>query len=398
MGKDIPRRAENQGGGRDDTGSSRWGKPQLKLPGMTPPASLMPPDYRNSLAKWYLAHHRKLPWRTRPTPYRVWVSEIMLQQTRVDVVIPYYRSFLRRFPSMAALARAPVEDVLEAWSGLGYYRRARMLHEGARHVVEQYGGRFPRDLKTAQTIPGVGRYTAGAILSIAYGIRAPILDGNVLRVLARVFGIEGDVHSGAARAQLWELAECAVEEGDPSTINQAQMELGALICAPKNPRCDECPLRGICIARAQGCVDRIPRVRARRAAVDVRCVVLLVRNGDRVLLRQRRDGELLPGLWDLPGTFLGNDGDRSHGLEIAKTIPMKVEIGERLGTVRHAVTYRRITLEIYESSSSQSKAPAGWRWCTIDEAAAMAISSPARKILTEWGEAARQWTYALARS
>jgi len=214
---------------------------------------------------------------------------------------------------------------------------------------------------------------------------------------ARVW-IDGDVHSGAARAQLWELAECAVEEGDPSTINQAQMELGALICAPKNPRCDECPLRGICIARAQGCVDRIPRVRARRAAVDVRCVVLLVRNGDRVLLRQRGDGELLPGLWDLPGTFLGNDGDRSHGLEIAKTIPMKVEIGERLGTVRHAVTYRRITLEIYESSSSQSKAPAGWRWCTIDEAAAMALSSPARKILTEWGEAARQWTYALARS
>ncbi|HET9885873.1 MAG TPA: A/G-specific adenine glycosylase, partial [bacterium] len=175
----------------------------------------------------------------------------MLQQTRVDVVVPYYARFLRRFPSMSALAKAPIEEVLEAWSGLGYYRRARMLHEGARHVVRQYGGRFPRDLKTAQTIPGVGRYTAGAILSIAYGERAPILDGNVLRVLARVFGVEGDVHSGAPRAQLWEFAEQAVEEGDPSKINQAQMELGALVCTPKNPKCDECPVCGICVARAR---------------------------------------------------------------------------------------------------------------------------------------------------
>lgn len=359
----------------------------------------MTPDYRNSLTKWYRAHHRKLPWRTRPTPYRVWVSEIMLQQTRVDVVIPYFRRFLRRFPSMAALAKAPIDEVLEAWSGLGYYRRARMLHEGARHVVEEYGGRFPRDLKTAQTIPGVGRYTAGAILSIAYGERAPILDGNVMRVLARVFGVEGDVHSGAARAELWRLAERAVEEGDPSTINQAQMELGALVCTPKNPRCEECLLRGICVARVRGWVDRIPQVRARRTAVQVSCAVLLVRNGvsstgeasdssDRVLLRQREQDELLPGLWDLPGTFSGNNGDQSHGLEIAKTIPLKITMGVRLGAIRHAVTYRRITLEVYEASSSHDRTPAGWRWCTLEEATTMALSSPARKILMKWGEVA----------
>jgi A/G-specific adenine glycosylase len=358
----------------------------------------MTPDYCNFLEKWYRANQRNLPWRTRTTPYRVWVSEIMLQQTRVEVVIPYYRRFLRRFPSMTGLAKAPIEEVLEAWSGLGYYRRARMLHEGARHVVEQFGGRFPRDLKTAQAIPGIGRYTAGAILSIAYGERAPILDGNVLRVLARVFGIKDDVHSGAGRARIWELATRAVEAGDPSTINQAQMELGALICTPKNPRCGECPLSGICIARARGWVERIPRVRPRRAAVDVSCAVLLVRNGDRVLLRQRCDGELLPGLWDLQGTFLGNDGDRSHGLEIAKSIPHDIQIGARLGKVRHAVTYRRITLEIHEASSAQERTPIGWRWCTLDEAASMALSSPARKILAKWGEAARtsQETFAFA--
>jgi A/G-specific adenine glycosylase len=273
-----------------------------------------------------------------------------------------------------------------------------MLHEGARHVVEQYAGRFPRDLKTAQTIPGIGRYTAGAILSIAYGERTPILDGNVLRVLARVFGVEDDVHSGAGRARLWELAARAVETGDPSTINQAQMELGALVCTPKNPRCDECPLHPICVARARGWMDRIPQVRQRRPAVDVRCAVLLVRNGDRVLLRQRSDGELLPGLWDLPGTFRGDDGDRSHGLEFAKSIPLEIRIGARLGTVRHAVTYRRITLEIYAGRSAQEIAIAGWRWCTLDEAHSMALSSPARKILAKWGKGARtsQETFAFA--
>lgn len=343
---------------------------------------------RDSLVAWYEENRRDLPWRRDPTPYRVWVSEIMLQQTRVDVVVGYYERFLARFPTVEALASAPLEEVLEAWSGLGYYRRARHLYEGARVVIAREGARFPTTVEEALELPGIGRYTAGAILSIASGVRAPILDGNVIRILARLFGVEGDPNRGSTKAKLWSLAERMVEAGEPGTVNQAMMELGALVCLPRGARCDDCPLAGACVARRTSRVDSLPTPTEKRASVDVACAVLLVRDEDRVLLRRRGPDELLPGMWDLPGAFGGVDGDRDRPLdETVAALPFCVEVGERLGVLRHGVTYRRITLEVVEARMTGRIAtlPEDFHWCTPIEAASKALSAPARKILAKWG-------------
>jgi A/G-specific adenine glycosylase len=352
-------------------------------------------EVRRALVRWYRRNARDLPWRRDPTPYRVWVSEIMLQQTRVETVVPYFRRFLGRFPDYRSLADASEEEVLEAWSGLGYYRRARALREGVRAVLERHGGEFPAGEREALALPGIGRYTAGAVRSIALGIRAPVVDGNVARVLARVFGVEGDVSRAPARPALWELAREAVERGDPGEVNQAQMELGALVCRPAAPECGRCPLARLCVAAREGRTRELPRLPPKRAPVPVRRTVLLVRRGGDVLLRRRPPGELLPGMWDLPGAFAGDDGDRSSGAEeAAALLPFPVEIAaEPLGSVTHAVTYRRITLDVREAlarGGRRAAAAAGTdgaelRWCRPADALERALSSPARRILRRWG-------------
>ena len=351
---------------------------------------------RAALVPWYRENARKLPWREDPSPYRVWVSEIMLQQTRVETVVPYFERFLERFPSLEALARASEEEVLEAWSGLGYYRRARALRAGAIRVLQEHGGSFPEDEKAALDLPGIGPYAAGAIRSIALGVRAPILDGNVTRILSRVFGIAGDVSKAAVRRVLWDVATSMVEADDPSDVNQAQMELGALVCTPVSPSCSECPLERHCVARRRGTVDRLPELPARRPTVDVRRVVLLVRHGDRVLLRQRRDEELSAGLWDLPGAFTGAEGDVSTGFDDAVSLlPFAIERGDELGRARHAVTYRRIALEVISATPalplrrSRRRGPDGARleWVEPSEALSRALSSPAREVLKRFGRA-----------
>jgi len=349
---------------------------------------------RRALVRWYRANARDLPWRRDPTPYRVWVSEVMLQQTRVETVVPYFERFLARFPDLEALAAAPEEAVLEAWSGLGYYRRARSLQAGARAVLERHRGEFPAGEPEALALPGVGPYTAGAIRSIALGLRAPIVDGNVTRVLARAFGVGGDVSKAATRRVLWETADRLVARGEPCEVNQAQMELGALVCRPVRPHCDRCPLETRCVARREGRIDELPVLPSRRAPVDVTRAVLLVRHRGRVLLRRRRGEELLPGLWDLPGAFTGGDGDRSsvpaHAVAL---LPFPVEVGPRLGTIRHGITYRRITLEVHEARPAAARrtrlrpGPDGAELTWADPRTALdrALSSPARRILRRWG-------------
>ncbi|MFN8177108.1 MAG: A/G-specific adenine glycosylase [bacterium] len=347
--------------------------------------------YRAALVPWYREAARDLPWRREPTPYRVWVSEIMLQQTRVETVIPYFERFLGRFPTIAALAAASDEAVLEAWSGLGYYRRARNLHAGAKEIVRRHAGRFPDDLRDVRDLPGIGRYTAGAILSIALGEREPIVDGNVTRVLCRVFGEAGDVSKAVTSKRLWRIAAEVVAEGPPAVVNQAQMELGALVCLPKRPRCAACPCAALCVARRTGRVDALPRLPAKRASVDVARAVLLVRSDGRVLLRRRREGEVSPGLWDLPGAFTGADGDRSTGVEDAVAIlPFPVDVGAKLGAIRHGVTYRRIVLDVYAATPRRRgredrllRGPDGAEltWHDVGEADGRALSSPARRIL-----------------
>lgn len=351
--------------------------------------------YRDALVPWYRATARDLPWRRDPTPYRVWVSEIMLQQTRVDTVLAYYDRFLARFPTAAALARASEEDVLEAWSGLGYYRRARALRVAAIAVEERHGGKFPRGGQAALDLPGIGRYTAGAIRSIAYGERAPILDGNVIRVLSRVFGIEGDAARAAVSRDLWSLAAAVVMRGDPSQVNQAQMELGALVCTPTAPACGECPLEALCVARRDGRVAELPMRPPKRATVKIARSVLLVRRGDRVLLRRRRESELLPGLWDLPGAFLGDDACPTASPEtVAERLPFDVKWGASVGRLRHAVTYRRIALDVHEASAfgavdaAKDRDGAELAWVPRADAVKRALSSPARRILKRWGSPA----------
>jgi A/G-specific adenine glycosylase len=336
----------------------------------------------------------------------VWISEIMLQQTRVEAVIPYFERFVKRFPDIRALASAREEEVLELWSGLGYYRRARSLHAAARVLVVRHDGKFPEDERDMLAIPGIGRYTAGAIRSIALGLRAPILDGNVTRVLARVFGIEGDVSERAVSGTLWSIAERAVARGIPSEVNQGQMEIGALVCRPVAPLCANCPLARFCTAFREKRVGELPELPRRRHTVHLRCTALLVRRGGEILLRRRLPGELLAGLWDLPGAFTGGQGDRPIALEdVVETLPFPVSCGEKLGTFRHAVTYRRIVLDVLEAVSleappreeSLSRRRRGGQgpraaplraadgaellFCTTEQALGKALSSPARRIL-----------------
>ncbi len=228
-----------------------------------------PEDLTRRLLDWYDASKRELPWRATADAYRVWVSEIMLQQTQVATVLPYYERFLAAFPTVSRLAEAPLDEVLRLWSGLGYYRRARSLHAAARVVVERHGGSFPSALEAALALPGVGRYTAGAVLSIAYGLRLPAVDANAERVLSRVFVIEGDTRVGPAKRDLHAIAAKTAPADRPGDHNQALMELGARLCTPRRPQCTECPLADLCQARASGMEERFPAPRPRTPIVRV---------------------------------------------------------------------------------------------------------------------------------
>jgi A/G-specific adenine glycosylase len=306
------------------------------------------PALRRRLVGWYRRARRDLPWRRTRDPYAIWIAEVMLQQTRVDTVIPYYERFLARFPDAPALAEAPLDAVLAAWSGLGYYARARNLHAAARVVAREHGGLLPREVSALQALPGIGRYTAGAIASIAFGERAPVLDGNVARVLARLFAVEGDPRSPAVARRLWDLASAMVAAGEPGEVNQALMELGALVCAPEAPDCHLCPLAP-CRARARGEPERFPERPPRRTVPEVHGVAALCAERGRVLLVRRPPGGLLGGLWELPG------GERRRGEEPARALARAlrerlgaaVAVGERAGSVKHVFTHRRLELTIY---------------------------------------------------
>ena len=262
----------------------------------------MSADFAQQVLRWFDRHGRRhLPWQQDINPYRVWVSEIMLQQTQVNTVIPYFERFMQRFPTVDALATAPLDDVLHHWSGLGYYARARNLHRAARQVCEQYGGVFPGDLEAMQALPGIGRSTAGAILSLASGQRQVILDGNVKRVLARFFGIEGWPGSSAVLRQLWQCADSLTPEKRVDHYNQAMMDLGATVCTRGRPACDSCPLAGDCVALASGRQQELPGRKPKKDLPRRAVRMLLVRDGSGGLLLERRPpAGIWGGLWSLP--------------------------------------------------------------------------------------------------
>jgi A/G-specific adenine glycosylase len=336
---------------------------------------------RHALLGWYGRNRRDLPWRRTDDPYRIWVSEVMLQQTTVRTATPYYEAFLRRFPSIGCLAEEPEEEVLAAWSGLGYYHRARNLHRGAQHVAERHGGRFPMRLEAALAVPGVGLYTASAILSIAHSQPLPVVDGNVRRVLARLLALRGPEYR--RDGPYYNRAEELLDRERPGDWNQALMELGATVCTPRRPACDACPLRTRCRARALGLVDELPERRPRRAPVDVRVAAALVEREGRVLLVRRPHGRLLGRMWEVPQTSLESRGLPDLARELEQRHGLRVVPGPLAVRARHAITFRRITLEGYRARLTPPLPtdPDRFLWARPDDVAALPVSSSTRKLL-----------------
>lgn len=334
-----------------------------------------------ALLAWYERQRRDLPWRRTRDAYAVWVSEVMLQQTTVKTALPYYERFLERFPTLAKLATATEEDVVAAWSGLGYYHRARNLHRGARHVQERHEGRFPRTLEAALAVPGIGLYTASAVLSIAHGQPLPVVDGNVRRVLGRLLALRGPEYR--RDAPYYNRADELLDRERPGDWNQALMELGATVCLPRKPACEACPLRRQCRALALGIVDELPEGRPRRAAVDVTVAAALVVKDGRVLLVRRPEGRLLGRMWELPQTSLESRGLPDLASELAERHGLRVVPGALAVRARHAITFRRITLEGYRSrlTGAQPADPERFLWARPEEVAALPVSSATRKLL-----------------
>lgn len=257
-------------------------------------------SFRRRLLRWYRDHGRQLPWRASADPYRIWLSEVMLQQTTVAAVVPYFRKFTIAFPDVQSLAAADLDNVLRHWEGLGYYSRARNLHRAAQMIVSQHDGRFPEDVATLQTLPGIGRYTAGAIVSFAFGRRAPILEANTERLYARLSGMLMDVGSNEGKKSLWAFADTLVSDVRPGDLNQALMDLGADICRPENPDCGSCPVSADCVAFLQGTQAVIPVRKPRVAVTPITECAIVLRVKNSFLLRRRAPGERWAGLWDFP--------------------------------------------------------------------------------------------------
>lgn len=302
-----------------------------------------------ALVDWFRDHARDLPWRRTDDPYRIWLSEVMLQQTRVDTVVDYYERFTRAYPTVESLAAAREQRVLKLWEGLGYYSRARNLHAAARWIVREGGGTFPRTADDLLALPGVGRYTAGAIASIAFGEPAPILDGNVKRVLARLFAIRDAIDRPATVERLWDLAARVVDRDDPGASNQALMELGALVCTPRSPRCDACPVARRCDARRRGLVDTVPVRTPRKPVPHHDIVAAVIARRGRFLFGQRPPGGLLGGLWEFPGGKVeaGESHDEALARELDEELGIRASVGPLVAAVDHAYSHFRITLHLY---------------------------------------------------
>jgi A/G-specific adenine glycosylase len=334
---------------------------------------------RAALLKWFKRAARDLPWRRTRDPYAIWVSEVMLQQTRVDTVLRYYDRFLEKFPTTHALADAAQDDVMAAWSGLGYYRRARLLHAGVREVVTRYEGVVPREAEARRALPGVGRYTAGAIGSIAFDAQEPIVDGNVARVLCRLHAIDTAPEDKRTQAFLWTEAEALAQGKQPGALNQALMELGATVCTKAAPLCASCPVQRFCDAHAQGRVTEIPRAKTRTAPKRWQLVALVATAGaaPKVLLT-RGDGSLFGGLWNLPML----DG---HGLAdaraLAEQLGATLQAPRPLGMVKHVLSHRAIELQLWYAQASQAPDGEARRLVAPDQLKALGVSQLTRKAL-----------------
>jgi A/G-specific adenine glycosylase len=352
--------------------------------------------WQQRLLRWFVREQRDLPWRRDRDPYHIWLSEAMLQQTQVATVVSYFERFVTALPTIKALAAAEEQEVLRLWEGLGYYRRARHLHRAARQIVSEHRGRFPKDVAACAALPGVGRYMVGAILSQAFDQRLPIVEANSKRVLCRLFAHTGDSKDPATQRWLWEKAEEVLPRRHVGDFNQALMELGALLCTPKTPRCSACPLSNACAARRGGLQESIPAPPAPPRIVEVREAAVVLRRGLRVLLVQRPDGGRWAGLWEFPHDELKRTETHEHGARrLARTLTgFHIGALEEVLTLRHGVTRFRITMVCFEAqarggnfrSSFYQKA----RWLRPEELTAYPVSSPQRRLANALRVAVRQ--------
>jgi A/G-specific adenine glycosylase len=317
----------------------------------------MPVPLATLLLDWYELNTRRLPWRDNPGSYTVWVSEVLLQQTQVETVIPYFERWMKRFPDVETLAAAELEEVLSVWEGLGYYRRARNLHKAAKMIVNEFGGEIPEDAKVLESLPGVGRYTAAAIASIAFGADAAALDGNIRRVFARVSNLGVPARSAEGERRLWELAQAYLPPGRGGDYNQALMDLGALICTPKLPDCPNCPLESICEARKLGIQDQRPIPSPRKKVPHYIVTAAVIHKNGSVLIARRPIEGLLGGLWEFPGGKLEEGEDMPGCLrrEVEEELGVKVDVGGLLGVYNHAYTHFRVTLHAYNCTLAEGE-------------------------------------------
>lgn len=335
------------------------------------------------LVAWQKRHGRHdLPWQKTRDPYAVWLSEIMLQQTQVSAVIPYYERFLERFPTIANLAAAPADDVLALWSGLGYYSRARNLHRAAQNIVADHGGLFPRTLDSVMALPGIGRSTAAAILVFAFGKRGAILDGNVKRVLARVRGIAGYPGESAVAAQLWTQAELLLPKTGLRAYTQGLMDLGATVCVRRNPRCAECPVQALCVAHRNGRTLELPTPKPRKALPQRRTMMLVLQRAGEVLLEKRPSSGIWGGMWCFPEA----DADADAAVVCAQRYGAHVELRDALPVIAHGFTHYH--LDILPQPAVVKRWPhrvaePGLLWISVEDARAAAIPTPVRGILEQ---------------
>jgi A/G-specific adenine glycosylase len=355
-------------------------EPRSKLP------TELPTELRNvrkKLLRWYDKEARDLPWRESQDAYGVWVSEIMLQQTRVSAVIPYYERFLKAFPTLESLAKAESDAVMAQWSGLGYYRRARMLHSGVREVMERYGGQVPDDADGLRSLSGIGRYTAGAIASIAFGREEPLVDGNVGRVFARYFGIETPIGRTDTEKQFWTIATELVRGKRPGDLNQSIMELGATVCMPKVTECKTCPLRAGCFAYAEDRVSELPIPKAKTKVKKERWVAVVPVSGrgkERKIWMTRREGKLFGGLWSVPMGV-------GKTIEDAKSIMQEVGVQARFAgrepkQIEHVLSHRHLYVDVYRAIGAKGKESDAMQSVTEQQLDSRGVAQLTRKIIS----------------
>jgi A/G-specific adenine glycosylase len=349
-------------------------------------ASKVPTRFALRVLRWYSLNARNLPWRGSADPYQVWISEVMLQQTRVGAVKPYFERWMEAFPTITALAHAPEREVLSRWEGLGYYARARHLHRAARTVMERFGGELPADSKSLLTLPGIGKYTAGAISSIAFGLDEPALDGNIRRVLARVFNVRQAADSPKGKQVLWQLAAAQLPWGRAGEFNQALMDLGASICLPRAPRCGPCPVTRLCKGRRLGIQNRLPVLKPKRRVPHHQVGAAVIRRGGRVLLAHRPSKGLLGGLWEFPNAKLKKAGrsDGGHSLDFVDALDeaygLRVRRGSLLASIQHAYSHFRVTVLAFDCSMTARSRNREVRWVCLSKLAAYPMGKVDRQI------------------